>query len=258
MDRTKEFSLIVQATEVPQPPFRPRIFYGEIAHKYEQLQYALSELEKLTSYESFKMPPKLSAAYRLLEEYKAIPIDDNVSEDYLECVRALCNIVSTNTMRATLRLNELSRLCKRTVNPEERQRTTHPVPSNTPVEYLHGKEQGPERYKPNTGMATTMMMEEQEQQQRVREDFLQERRRIATSVNEIGQIVQDISIHVGLQEEQLIRIDDSLALTETWNKKALYELQEMWSAAKENRPFMIKFFCFWALVFILFGLLKRA
>ena len=102
-----------------------------------------------------------------------------------------------------------------------------------------------------------LLILEEQQMNRQREEFLEERRRIVKSISEIGQIVEDISIHVSLQEEQLKRIDDIVTKTETWGKKALREIKETWEMTNSNSKTMVKFFVFWIFIFLLFWIVKR-
>lgn len=254
MDRTKEFYTIVRATEIPQPSYKRTPFYANIASKYEEIKVVLLDLERLTTYESFKMMPKLVLGYDLIREYKLINIEDNKDGDYQECVNALKSMVNSNAMKATLRLNEFSRKCNNLGSKMNNSNNRNSKNNNVAIQEECGsshKESSPS----DNGMSV-MLIDETKQQ--ISQESIQERRRIVRSISEIGQIVEDISIHVSLQEEQLRRIDDSLIKTEKWNKKALNELIETWEIARENRPFMIKFFIFWAIVFLMFWLLKKS
>ncbi|ELA42941.1 uncharacterized protein VICG_00256 [Vittaforma corneae ATCC 50505] len=160
-------------------------------------------------------------------------VDDSGSKDYQEVLSNLRSMVNTKFLKYTLKLNEMRR---------KLQREALEAPS-APKE-VNSRE-----------TSTSLLMEEQEHQQK--NEFMEERKRIVKSINEIGQIVEDISIHVRLQEEQLKRIDDIVIQSDKWSKKALNELNDIWFAVRSNRKTIVKFFVFWILVILLFWGLRK-
>lgn len=97
------------------------------------------------------------------------------------------------------------------------------------------------------------------EQETVHQDHeqIQERKRILRSITEIGQIVEDISIHVRLQEEQLKRIDDIVIQSDKWIKKAKNELLDYWDYARSGRGRIIKYFSLIGLIIFLFWIVKK-
>lgn len=240
MDRTREFRAIVQATEIPQPSTPPVDFYRGLHACGLEIAGVLGALERLTSYEAFRAQPLLDRGYALVREYRETPIDEGAAGQNTEVTAALRAIVRTNALRATLRLNEAARRCGH---------------SGKRVQSSHLLDEHPENRKED---GQGLIQEELEQASyEPQNEQLQERRRVVRSISEIGQIVEDIAIHVSLQEEQLRRIDESMGQTEQWSKKALRELRETWEIAGENRSGMLKFFGFWLLVFVVFWFAKR-
>lgn len=235
MDRTKEFNSIVELTEIPQYPFEKTMFYPHIKKIEQEIDQSFTSLSKITSYESFKSQTIITKLIELLNEYKNSYISQDAgSRDFQEVLNNLKSMINTKYLKYMLRLNEIKRKYQKEASLE------HANPS----------------YKnENTREDPTLMIEEQETQQR--NEFLEERKRIVRSISEIGQIVEDISIHVRLQEEQLKRIDDIVLESNKWSKKALNELDNVWFMVKSNRKVIIKFFAFWFLVIIFFWLLRR-
>ena len=243
MDRTGEFRSVVDTTGVPQVVLGASPPFGGLAAAWVQISGTLAKLEKFTDYEAYRLAPELNKAYRAVEDYRAMEIPEAAPGDAAEVRNNLRTMVENNAMRATLRLNALERRCRKTketkaaLAAEEAHAPRHPsqaTASRAEVAYA--------------SPASSYRSEVEEAQ----------RRRISHSVNEIGQMVQDISMHVRLQEEQLIRIDTALTETDHWTKQTLGEINLMWEAAAENRPFMYKFFIFWGVVFVLFICIKKA
>lgn len=261
MDRSKEFSAIVERTEIPQKPTTKPSFYLSIWETETKIDRILEQLSRLTVYESFVSQPLLAQCSGLLKEYKGTQIDENVSRDYFEVVQNLKSMVKTKYLKYTLRFNELSRKHSKDRNKaarrDARNASQHIVDESSPSNSC-----GESRYPENReiGQNQELYFQQPEDQPLVenrREDYVEERRRIVNSITEIGQIVEDISIHVNLQEEQLKRIDDVLIKSDKWTRKALNELNDIWSIMKSNRSTMVRFFVFWVLVVLLFWFLRR-
>ena len=233
MDRTKEFHSIQSAHDI-NPNHTKTPFFEDAFNLDNNIRGILSEVESLTAYESFKAMGLLSRASALLKQYRAIKIEDAYSRDHQSVIDGLRAIIKRNILRHTLRMNSLSRKHRSAEQPQQREAAMKPV-------------------KPQMDSALL-----EEQQNSIREDFMHERRRIVKSISEIGQIVEDISIHVSLQEEQLKRIDDVVMKTETYSKRALSELKEAWGTISQDRRTIIKFFVFWVLLTLLLFFLKRS
>lgn len=242
MDRTKEFWTIVQATEIPQPGPEPRPFYADLHAKHQQIKRLLEELGRLTPYESFRMQPLVEQGHRLVREYREMPIDDGSTGDAREMAQTLRGIVRTNALRATLRLNEAAR------SSASHQRSQAAAEGAVAPRALDEQQ---------AMAAQTSALLQEEGEGAMHTELVQERRRIVRSISEIGQIVEDISIHVGLQEEQLRRIDDSMMHAEKWNRKTLAELRGLWETVSGNRKNILRFFGIWIIIFTLFWLIKR-
>lgn len=237
MDRTREFQSVVFATEIAQPPYSAASFYTVLAEKYEEIAVIVGELEKTTAYEAFRMQGRLGRAYELVRAYKAVPIGSGYEHgDSQRVVQALQSIVQANALRWTLRLNDVSR------------KVTRRSASVAAEEAVPRRE---EKMQP-------LLEEEQMAQTPVSvRDMTHERRRIVRSISEIGNVVEDISIHVRLQEESLRRIDETLLKSERREKQIIGELWETWDAVRGNRRFMLQFFGAWGVLFVLAWIAKR-
>lgn len=233
MDRLKEFNSIVLLTEVPQNHYEKIPFCEDIKALENEIERGFADLSKITAYESFKGHSLINKLSEMLNEYKKSEIIgcDN-SRDGQEVVSNLKSMINTKFLKYTLKLNELKRRSQKEIQID-----------------------GGSNNAPKTAGNGQLLQEEQEFRQK--EDSVQERKRIIKSINEIGQIVEDISIHVRLQEEQLKRIDDIVIESEGWSKKALGELNDIWLMVKSNRKFIIKFFVFWLFIILIFWMLKK-
>lgn len=250
MDRLKEFLAIVERTGIAQNPASAPSFYLNIRETEAKIDKLLEQLSRLTIYEAFIANSLLSQCRELLKEYKSIPIDENVSRDYTEVVENLKSMVRTKYLRCTLKLNELSRKYAKEKYTQSVATDIDdaPNPIKSRSSESNGTIQKQELYFQQPADHVT---------ENNKEDYIEERRRIVNSITEIGQIVEDISIHVNLQEEQLKRIDDVLIKNNGWTKKAVNELNDIWDIMKSNRFTMIRFFAFWVLVVLLFWFLRR-
>lgn len=237
MDRIKEFLLIVENTEIKQLEFKKPDFYSDIKTLESNINNSIDQLEKITPYEAFKAQALLTSCSENINRYKNFHINDNVSRDALEVTNNLKSIIKTKYLKYTLRINELTRKF-----------TKKQIVENTEPEIVR---QTNRNLKQELFFQQPMIEEE-------KNEYIQERKRIVTSITEIGQMVEDISLHVNLQEESLKRIDDVIIESDKWTKKTLYELDEVWDYFRSNRSFMIKFFIFWIVVILIFWGIKKS
>ncbi|KAM0679824.1 hypothetical protein GINT2_000479 [Glugoides intestinalis] len=232
MERTKEFNAIVELTEIKQFKYEEIPFYTNIKQLETDIEQAFTSLSKLTSYETFKAQSHSRIVKELLDRYKRTEISsENGTRDYNEVISNLKAMVNTKFLKYTLKLNELNRrfrseACLETANNIQK-------------------------------TSTDKLMLQEEQERHHQDEFIEERKRIVKSINEIGQMVEDISIHVSLQEEQLKRIDDIIVKSDGWSKKALWELNDIWNMACTSRKTIIKFFAFWTIILLFFWLLRK-
>lgn len=242
MDRTKEFLSIVQLTEIPQHNLEPIDFYSNIHQLKKQIDELFLQISKVTSYESFRTAPLINTCAQLLDNLKFVKINENVTRDHLEVVQNLKSLVNTTYLKYQLKLNEIKRKMNNGI--KEKKKESAVIQDETKEQLF------------NRGQEKDIMLIEQERDHQDNEQ-IQERKRIMHSITEIGQIVEDISIHVRLQEEQLKRIDDIVIKSDKWLKKTTSELLDYWDMVRSGRRRIIKYFSFFAIVVFLFWLIRK-
>lgn len=246
MDRTKEFLSLVQLTEIPQNPFSPTNFYTNIYELKKKLEDSIGQISKVTSYESFRIVPLIENCSELLKELKNVYIEEKVSRDYLEVVQNLKSLINTIVLTHQLKLNEIKRKMK--AKPNEKQNI------NT-LESEKSQEKSTQNRTVPLQSQDVVIIEQESQHQD--QEHLHERKRIMKSITEIGQIVEDISIHVRLQEEQLKRIDDIVITSDKWLKKASNELLDYWDYVRSGRGKIVKYFLMIAFVILIFWIIRK-
>lgn len=252
MDRTKEFIAIVEYLQIPQLPYNKPKFFSDIYLMECEIEETIKQLSKLTAYESFRGHSLISKCSTLLKKYKNIKIDQNGSRDYCQTAQNITSIIKKRYLKYTLKFNDLSRkldnLDKKSSKPTNDNMIEDDISKGTEIENKKQKEYY--RQQQSTYFQVPLIEETQQ-------DFTQERRRIINSITEIGQIVEDISLHVNLQEEQLKRIDDVILQADSWNQKAFNELNDLWGMFRSNRSFMIKFATFWSIILLVFWAMRK-
>ncbi|KAI5151201.1 hypothetical protein ENBRE01_1967 [Enteropsectra breve] len=243
MDRTNEFQKIVQITKIPQNVHKIHNFGTEIVKKELQVEDLLKKLSKIPIFEAFRIVPLLEQGYKEVADFKNTAVEfADKNADSEEVVCNMQSIIRTKSLRATLKLNEIRRKCM-----SARKETAK-------TEYFD-KQDKREAGAGSQEMAMALE-EEQEQKRTLNEETVQERKRIVKSISEIGQIVEDISIHVSLQEEKLKRIDDTMKRTEKWSKKASKEIKETWDIVNKDRRGLVIFFGIWLIIFLIVWIMK--
>ncbi|KAI4293077.1 hypothetical protein PAPHI01_2351 [Pancytospora philotis] len=244
MDRTREFNRIVEATEIQQPAAQSVDFFGDLHALRTGMHSALGQLDRVTAYEVYRVAPLLERAQEAVRAMRAFQLPERAPGITNEVLEGLRVIVRADVLRATLRLNEARRRCSNRAATSDEQQTRAAAAPGTAGQSMH------------MSQSEAAVAQELVEAAPVHES-VRERKRIVRSISEIGQIVEDISIHVSLQGEQLRRIDDVMARTENWNKRALDELKLTWHLVSENRGTMYKFFGAWFCVFLIFWFVKR-
>jgi t-SNARE complex subunit (syntaxin) len=84
-----------------------------------------------------------------------------------------------------------------------------------------------------------------------------QRERMVTQINELGQIVSDLSMHISLQGENLKRIDDVVEHSDDFIRKSIYEVNRTWESISGRRRTILKFFMFWTILAVIFWGVKR-
>ena len=69
--------------------------------------------------------------------------------------------------------------------------------------------------------------------------------------------MENINLHVNLQELELKRIDDIIDSNTILTNKIFTNLKDLWITANEKRRTMIKFFSGWIILIMLFWIWKK-
>ncbi|ORD97337.1 hypothetical protein HERIO_794 [Hepatospora eriocheir] len=91
----------------------------------------------------------------------------------------------------------------------------------------------------------------------ISKEMIRERKRIVNTITEIGNVLEDINIHVSLQEEKFKRIDDIIVNTESYSKRIIKDLGVIWNLISTRRQGFNIFFIFWFLIIILIYFSKK-
>ncbi len=240
----KEFIMIVENTEIEQNKFTEPCFYKDIKLSQNTIENLLDQLSKITPYESFKAQALLSQCSENIKKYSLIQINQNVTRDFLEVVRNLVSMTKGKFIKYTLKLNEYDRkLSKKQIVEDEVQE--------------QGKDNMP--LKEDKYLKQDMFFHQMEDEETAmkKEETQKHRKRVLQSITEIGHVVQNISMQVELQGEELEKVGDILLENEKWTKKAIHELHDIWDYCKSNRIFMIQFFIFWFIIILIFWVVRR-
>lgn len=203
------------------------------------VERSLSELSnalgKGRAYESFTLQSKIDKVRKLIGEMKEAIHDEVESRNEQEAMSYdnLKGIVRSKIARHLLRLTELIRKKEnRTQMAEERRQ----------------KFDSSER----EVQQDVALMDNQEAVERTRE-----RQRISIQISEIGQIMEEISVHVSLQEESFRRIDELMETSDGLISGSLDLMKSTWENVSKTRSAIVKFLLFWVVLSLIFWLLRR-
>ncbi|KAL0266042.1 UNVERIFIED_CONTAM: hypothetical protein PYX00_011759 [Menopon gallinae] len=225
------------------------VAYGSDGHRrpppsaasYELLQVAdeintqLGLLEKQEGYERFVAEQKMQRTLDLLERYRLAAGAMQTapqSESERAHLRGLKALLNSRHARMMLRYNNITKRQSERAACDTRRRESF-------------SSMEPEQ------MQSQVLSEEQDQ----RSDAL--RKRMHAQMNELGQMVADISLHVSLQGEEIKRIDDLVGSSEGLIKDSFFELHRAWERISGRRRRMIKFFSAWIALALLFWYFRR-
>lgn len=236
MDRFKEFCAIVKSTEIPQNEFKSQYFYSEQAKMQNEIETVVKEAVRVSKYEGFKQRAFIEQANKLIRAYRVKEVGDQGSIDSQSVADTVRQMVRKNIIKWTGQLKKI------TVKPKyEEEEGAKPV---------HGKKEGIQAQ-------IERKVVNYDEEVKYENAEIMARRRLNKSISEIGQLVDNISLHVGLQDEALMRLEDTTKRTEFWGIKTLEELQGAWDATSGNRKTILFFFLFWMLIFLLFWIVHR-
>lgn len=85
---------------------------------------------------------------------------------------------------------------------------------------------------------------------------MRNRQEINQQISEIGSIMEEIGIHVSLQEESFKRIDDLMGKSDKLMDNSVYILKKGIEGVTGTRGSLIKFFIFWIVLALIFWMFR--
>ncbi|EOB13482.1 syntaxin like protein [Nosema bombycis CQ1] len=210
MNRTKEFLRIVQSTNFPQKPLKPS--GKNIKDLFEVDKVISTELDNLKAmmktnkiYETFRIESKLDELKEKIYNYKSklnIEIPSNNPQE-IESFTNLINILRSRANKNTLKINELIRKKEENKNKSKNRR-------NSFINEDENKDFNINNPNINVNNRSSLDVQsiEEEQSNNIRH---RDRDVITNQISEIGEIMEEIGIHVSMQEESFKRIDDLMS-----------------------------------------------
>ncbi|ADM11532.1 putative syntaxin-like protein [Encephalitozoon intestinalis ATCC 50506] len=240
MDRTGEFMKVIQATLIPQQgrpsSSSPYTKAFEIEATVEKILSEVSRmLENGRVYESFALQSKIDRARELIREMQEISgleirfQNDQEASSYAN----LDGIIKNKATRHHIRLKELTR--KKNARAQAVSERRKEFDSECSQEQQNA-----------------VLMESEVVTERIKE-----RQKISMQISEIGQIMEEISMHISLQEESFRRIDDLMETSEGLIFGGLDLMRKTWKNVSGTRPAIIKFMVFWMVLALVFWMLRR-
>lgn len=227
MDRTREFLLFAEATNVPQRERRRRVEAGSAL--IAAIEADVRAAEQHAAQKRGLHQEAVRRAEANLRELFALQLGDSESE----LQRNILLSIRRKHASLSLRLSQLLREEQRKVAMAELDRAPARVPPS-PRESLSAQ---PEHLQ---------LAVHKEEISTIRKRELET---IESHINELGKMVTEVSMHISMQGERLQRVDELFSSSRRSIKKASFELNHALAAVSQRRRTML-------LVFgVLFGLL---
>ncbi|KAF7683379.1 putative syntaxin-7B [Astathelohania contejeani] len=247
MDRTSEFYKIIQSTQIPQQKHQTLANpHYELTHRLESLQSSISTLDRRIRQgeESLLFQDNINSCEGLIDEcnnlLSVMEIADE-TKDEKNSNMALKEIFRTRLLKATL---DLSNCLQKEEEKRKKKKERRKMFSISDTEHT---------YHPAAVQDMDVLMAENE----IEVIHEKQRQQINMQINELGQLVSDLSMHISLQGESLKRIDDLVEGSDNYLKRSVDEINKTWSMISDRRKRMIKFFAFWILLAFIFYIIRR-
>lgn len=242
MNRTNEFNKIVQTTNIPQKTVnKVKSTLIDLFENEKLIKNKILELLKC-QYEMYNVRNKINEIQKmcqnLLDELKAFHSEYSNSQEeevYEKIYNLLKGRVSEYKLEVISYLRKIEN--KEKINKERRNKFVHmedksPIPSFT-----------------QTSQQQEILIEENSVRLRNQE--------INQQISEIGNLMEEIGIHVSLQEENFKRIDDLMEQSDKFLDSSIYILKRGIEGITSTRKSIIKFFMFWIVLVIIFWLFRK-
>lgn len=253
MDRTKEFFKMVQLTENPQNNVQTVNNYTNLHQTHKYIEELFKNLDKITSYDKFKIQPIIEDIERSLDAYKQFTFDALQTKVNDKTHISINEIVQMRILKFRIKLKRVTNKMKN----ENKSNTNKDNSIKSVYKQEHQYDQNINPQHNNQNNSQYFIQEEQQKQNYVNTEKYEQRKRIVNRISEMGEIVENISLHVSLQEMELRRIDDTIGKSENYGRRAYDDLLDTWNMVSEKRKTMIKFLLFWIFLLITFYICKK-
>lgn len=224
MDRTREFLLLAEATGVPQRKKAEKA-YGS-AEVVSEAEKIVENIEKKARKGGVVDRKEMAEAENIL--HTLYMYAEDVEGETEEIEKKISASVRKKYSKLSLRLSDALRAVQR-------------ANSQVAVE----QEIGDAKRVHRKGSEIQQMYQDKEQKI-VREEISTLRKRemeaIETHINELGQMLTEVSMHIAVQGEQLERVDELFAGSKTALKKGSFELNHALAAISGRRRTIILIF----------------
>lgn len=239
MNRTKEYTSIVLSFNLPQAK------QPSVEHKIPTI---LSKPPKLYDASKLNSIPRLTYIPKSLQDEK---VKENINDEIKRLIRIRTIEIQKLYDKNKKKLNKSNASSDKNNNiGNDNKYIGDDKHSSANTNYISDNNSNINNYQQDV-----MLIEANEVAKR--NVNIQQRERIEEQINELGQIMCDITMHVEAQGEKLKRIDDATIETEDYLKKSYYEINRMWERVKGRREVMIKYFVFWLVVCLIIYVIKK-
>lgn len=231
MNRTKEYIKLVNSSFVPQlGSQQTSIFLDNLFEIEKNIKSEIFDILK-SKYESYNIRKKIQKVHQFIEDFKAKIKNNEYEYHNRQEQEVFENIVNILTQRINEHKLKLNKIVNKLQDEQHEQ-----IIENS------------ERRKEYTSVI------EEEVVNSVR---FREREKLNQQISEIGSIMEEIGIHVSLQEENFKRIDDLMNQNEKLVDSGIYILKKGMESISNNRSSMFKFFGFWVILILIFWFFRR-
>ncbi|WUR03571.1 uncharacterized protein VNE69_05160 [Vairimorpha necatrix] len=239
MNRTNEFYKIVQTTNIPQKSHKYlKNDLKDLFKKERNIKTTLLEIKK-SKYEKFNIRNKIKEI-----QEKCTEISKKIQEE---------NIEYQNNQEEEV-YNTIYNILKSRINEHKLEI----------IKYLRKHKNEPDEYKNEPGEFKNKEEEINKQELLNEQINLQEEnnvrlrnQEINKQISEIGNLMEEIGIHVSLQEESFKKIDELMEESDRFIDNSIYILKRGIEGITSTRKTMIKFFMFWIILGIFFWVIRR-
>lgn len=235
MDRTNEYTNLIYSYNRPQTNPKKDTPFKKMHTDYQELTKILTTLEKIKHDPSFT-DNCLSKAQILLNRLRESGMQMKIvgkTEHEKMHLEKIKNATLLECNKLTLKMNKV---VKRKMDVEEMD-----------IKRREGFTFNPELEQELKTEESVFVSQENEMA----------RKRIIKQMNELGQIVSDISLHIAIQGEEISRIDQLVDNANGLLRDGMEDIYKLWNNIDGRKKTMLKFFAFWITVAFVFLYFRR-